>query len=97
MNEDKLNADDYAELMIARMEERGSLTVSRAQLERMADMGVEKMVDHLSGLFFATSISSEYRRPLVNFLNNGEGRSISRVKELAVALLQSPQYQVFCI
>ena len=94
MNEDKLNADDYAELMIARMEERGSLTVSRAQLERMADMGVEKMVDHLSGLFFATSISSEYRRPLVNFLNNGEGRSISRVKELAVALLQSPQYQV---
>ena len=94
MNEDKLNADDYAELMIARMEKRGNLTVSRAQLERMADMGVDEMVDHLSRLLFATPVSPEYRQPLVNFLNNAEGRSLSRVKELTVALMQSPQYQV---
>jgi len=94
INEDNLNADEYAELMIARMEGRGSLTVSRAQLDRVADMSVEKMIDHLTRLLFANPVSPEYRQTLVNFLNDGERRSISRVRELIIALLQSSQYQV---
>ena len=94
VKEDKLNADDYAELMIARMEGRGSLTFSRAHLEKVTDLGVDEMVDYLSRLLFATPVSPEYRQPLVNFLNNSEGSSLSRVKELTVALMQSPQYQV---
>ncbi len=94
VNEERLNADDLAALREARKTGPVVLSVSRARLRQLANSPPEDVVDRFLRYFLPGAASPEFRDTLVEHLSGSGDQSINRIRTVAMALLQSPQYNL---
>ncbi len=94
MDEDRLNADDYAELMAARLENRGEITVTDGMINGIAGMQDEAMADHFINYFFPDFDSDHFRKTLIQYLKQNSANRTDKIRTMVTVLLQSPQYQL---
>lgn len=94
VDEDAMNADDYAELMVARLENRGRLVVNDENIKRVAGMEDNLMVAHLIEYLIPSQAGPEFKNKLTHYLKNSAGFREDRTKNIVVTLLQSPQYNL---
>ncbi len=94
VNEDRLNADDYAELMVARLENRAKLTVCRDQLGKFDSMGDSAVVESVSQRLIAGPERSDLSNLLLSHLRQGGGKRVRRIETIIKATLLSPHYHL---
>ena len=94
LEEDNLNADDYAELMSARLENRGEITVTEEMIKGIAGMQDEAMVNHFIKYFLPDFDHDQFRITLIKFLNQGSANKTEKIRNMVSVLLQSPPYQL---
>ncbi len=94
VDEEKLNADERRALRAARKRGKVELYVSRERLRELADSDPETIARHFTDYFLPRSPGPDYRRTLTEYLANGSGSRLDRVRNAAVAVLQSPAYHL---
>lgn len=97
INEETLNADEQFEVVAARARGAGVFTVTDDRLEKMLDaMTPEQITARFLDYFLPVRVSEKYRSEVLAFLT-GETRMerrIARLRNTAITLLQSPEYQL---
>ena len=91
---DRLNADDYAELMVARLEGRDRLSVDSKNLQSLLAPPDDKVIDRITRYFLANRVDQRYLRNLKGYLREGEGDRGERLRTIVITILQSPQYNL---
>jgi uncharacterized protein (DUF1800 family) len=95
IEEENLNADDYAELMVARLNGHANLTVSEEHWDRLAETTrIGAGFAELAERFSPNPVSAEFVNRITNHYKNGSCSPRHRLKEIVSTLLQSPQYQL---
>lgn len=94
VNEDRLNADEQIALQRARDQGRVELFVSRARLRQLAEAAPADIADRFIEVFLPRPASDDYRRTLVTYLAEGPGDRVDRIRTAAMAMLQSPEYNL---
>ncbi len=94
IDEGSLNADDLRRLKNARSNSPMSLTVNEEKINRVAALKDEEMVDHLAKYLLSGSSDAQLRATFIHFLQDKQGHRTERVRDLLIALMQSPQYQL---
>ena len=94
MNEENLNADDYAELMVARLEDRAQLTVDRKRLNQVARMDDAALLKHIATYIVTEQTSPEFTNSLRSYLRNGKDERRHSVENLLLSVLLSPHYNL---
>ena len=94
LEEDNLNADDYAALKTAHRENRGKITVTEKMIKGIAGMKNEAMVDHFINYFLSDFDNDQIRKVLMKYINQGSANRTEKIRNLVAVLLQSPQYQL---
>lgn len=93
--EDRLNADELLALQAARRNGPVTLTVTRERLEQIAEEPAEVIVDHFLRFFLARPPQPFLAQTLTRFLDQTEGGARwERVRDAAIGLLHSPDYQL---
>ncbi len=94
VNEGRLNADEQVALQAARDKGRVNLFVSRERLNQLAQTEPELVADRFIQFFLPRPASPEYRQTLVTYLADGDGNRVDRIRTAAMAMLQSPEYNL---
>jgi len=94
IDEHSLNADELRHLQKHHKNSRMSLTVSEEKINRVAALDDEEMVDHLVKYLLSGSTNTQLRAAFIHFLQEKQGNRTERVRDLLIALMQSPQYQL---
>ena len=94
MNEENLNADDYAELMVARLEDRAQLTVDRKRLNQVAQMDDAALLKHIATYIVTEQTGPEFTDSLRSYLRNGKDERRHSVENLLLSVLLSPHYNL---
>lgn len=94
VNEKRLNADEQAALKAAREAGPVALFVSRERLRQLAEVKSEVIAGRFIDFFLPRPASPEYRRTLTNYLADGPGDRLERLRTVAMAMLQSPEYNL---
>ncbi|MBC8040283.1 MAG: DUF1800 family protein, partial [Opitutaceae bacterium] len=97
VNEDNLNADEQVELVAARSQGLGTFTVTEDRLEKMlASMTPDQITARFVDYFLPVKVSESYRSSVQSFLTGetDKNKQLSRLRNTAVTLLQSPEYQL---
>ncbi|MDP0501178.1 MAG: DUF1800 domain-containing protein [Verrucomicrobiota bacterium JB022] len=96
LDEEKMNADDLRRLEEARAAGRSELKLTRERLQPLLKLKDEAVLDHLVERLYGQPLPAPQRRSLLAYLQQpGEkpGRG-ERIRQLAITLLQGPQYQL---
>lgn len=97
VNEDNLNADEQVELVAARSQGIGTFTVTEDRLDKMLQsMSPEQITARFLDYFLPVKVNATFRDNVLTFLNGEkeESKRIARLRNTAVTLLQSPEYQL---
>lgn len=94
LDESKLNADEYVELMAARAEGHGQISVTDQRIAQLVDKTPEQIVDSLIDYFYAASVPESYRAVLVNYMKEKTPGIKERIRRITITMLQSPEYQL---
>ncbi len=94
IDEEKLNADDFVELQAARAEDRADFVVTEERLSGLQDKSPEYISEHFCRYFLPASPPDAFRDTLARYLKSKEKDYVEGIKEITVAVLQSPQYQL---
>ncbi|HEY9248981.1 MAG TPA: DUF1800 domain-containing protein [Rariglobus sp.] len=97
VNEDNLNADEQVELVAARAQGIGTFTVTEERLEKMLkNMTPDQITDRFLDYFLPVKVSDTFRANVRSFLTgeSEESKRLARLRNTAVTLLQSPEYQL---
>jgi uncharacterized protein (DUF1800 family) len=97
IDEARLNADEQVDLVAARADGMGNITVTDERLAAMLnDMNAAEITARFVDYFLSSKVSSEYRATILDFLSTEkvESRRIERLRNTVVTLLQSPEYQL---
>ncbi len=98
IDESKLNADEKIEFDAARAAGHDRFTVGNAALQRFVDLTPEQVADVFLQVFLPVKVSARYRESIVRHLAGDGGgqpsRILARIRDTAVTLLQSPEYQL---
>jgi uncharacterized protein (DUF1800 family) len=94
VNENNLNADQKIMLQTARSIGQGKINVTPERIKNVMNMKDEELADHFLNFFLPTMPPPAYRDAIVDYLKNNQGARAELVREVVVALLQSPLYHV---
>jgi uncharacterized protein (DUF1800 family) len=95
LEEENLNADDYAELMVARLEGRGNLTLTKDHWARyFGSRDSATSVSRLAGDLLSQPITEAFADALGRHRWTPGSASSETMRNVMAALLQSPQYQL---
>ncbi len=97
INEENLNADEQLELVAARSQGIGTFTVTEERLEKMLEtMTPDQITARFVDYFLPVKVSAPYRESVRSFLTGetAENKRLARLRNTAVTLLQSPEYQL---
>ncbi len=94
IDESELNADDVLRLSAAREAGRGRFQVTEDRLRTIAAENPEYIVHHFCKFFLPVWPTQSYRDQLVRHLQKPNQKKELLVKEVLLAILQSPQYQL---
>lgn len=94
IDEERLNADERTALQAARARGRVELAVSRERLRQLGETEPELIADRFVQFFLPRPPSPGYRDALVNYLKEGPGTRADRIHTAAMAMLQSPEYNL---
>ncbi len=96
-NEENLNADELVEIAASRAEGRGRFVVDRDTLQAYLELDPERLAARFVDYLLPVRPGAPYQEALRQFLaQEAEGRRprLERVRNAAVTLLQSPEYQL---
>lgn len=94
-DDSRLNADELVDIVAARADGRGNFTVTDERLLGLASQELGAIVERFTKYFLPGAVSDEYRAALSEFLGEQTGAvPSSRIRDAAVAVLQSPEYQL---
>ena len=94
VNEERLNADEQRALAAARERGRVNLSVSRERIREIANSEPAVIADRFIDYFLPRPPNSEYRKTLIEYLENGPGARAERIRTAAMAMLQSPEHNL---
>jgi len=89
-----LTADQQIKLKAARAAGHGAITVDNTRLQNLADKSDDELTDALLNFFLAGEVTTDYRNAILDYLQNDQGARLELVREVAVALFQSPEYHL---
>lgn len=96
-NEENLNADERVEIVAVRAEGRARFVVDHDTLQGYVELDPDQLVARFADDFLPMRTETSYRKALREFLaRETEGRRprLERVRNAAVTLFQSPEYQL---
>jgi hypothetical protein len=96
VDEARLNADDKAALDNARSSGDVHLFVARDRIARMVESSAEAIAERFAQYFLPLPAASDYAATLRDFIAGAPNPDdkIERVRTAAIAVLQSPEYQL---
>lgn len=97
VNEENLNADEQRLLVEARAQGVGAFTVEEDRLAKMTEsMNTDQITARFLDYFLPVRVSAAYRENVRAFLAaaNEKDKLPARVRNAAVTILQSPEYQL---
>ncbi len=94
MREESLNADEVNRLRKDSFNSEWSLSISEEKINRVAALEDEEMIDHLTKYLLAGSSHRHIQSVLLKYLQNSRGNRSWNIRNILIALLQSPQYQL---
>lgn len=97
VNEDNLNADEQVELVAARAQGLGTFTVTEERLGKMMEsMTPDQITSRFVDYFLPVKVTDAYRANVRSFLTGetDKNKQLTRLRNTAVTLLQSPEYQL---
>jgi exoribonuclease II len=68
--------------------------MDNARLQTLADKSNEDIADQLLNFFLAGETAAPYRADIIDYMQNNQGLRVELVREVAVALFQSPAYHL---
>jgi uncharacterized protein (DUF1800 family) len=95
INEANLNADEQVEIVAARAEGKDRFVVDSERLKPFAGLTAEEATARFLDTFLPGTAAPAYRQEVIAFLKDGAPNQLTqRVRNAAIALLQSPEYQL---
>lgn len=95
INEANLNADEQVEIVAARAEGKDRFVVDSEHLKPFAGLSAEQAADRFLDTFLPGATAPAYRDEVTAFLKDGGSKQLTqRIRNAAIALLQSPEYQL---
>jgi len=95
INEKNLNADEFIALQVAQTEGRAEFSVTDERLKGLAGESPEFIAGHFCRYFLPGDVSPDYINALAAYLRARRGNNYTKaIRDVAVAVLQSPQYQL---
>lgn len=94
LNERALTADQQAKLQAARAAGHGDIVMDNARLQNLAQKSNEELTDAMLNYFLAGEPNDAYRADILDYLNNDHAPRLQAVREVAIALFQSPEYHL---
>jgi len=96
INEANLNADELAEIANVRATGHDHFSMEPERLKSFSGLTAEQLADRLIDSFLPTKVDDSFRREVRQFLADDSQfkRPIDRIRNAAVTLLQSPEYQL---
>ncbi|MDR2673946.1 MAG: DUF1800 domain-containing protein [Opitutaceae bacterium] len=98
IDERKINADEKAGFDAARAAGNARFTVGDQAFRRFVDMAPEQIADVFLQVFLPVNVSAGYRESIIRHLAGDGGkqpsRILARIRDTAITLLQSPEYQL---
>ena len=95
INEANLNADEQVEIVAARAEGKDRFVVDAEHLKPFAGLSAEQAADRFINTFLPGTTAPAYRDEVTAFLKDGASKQLTqRIRNAAIALLQSPEYQL---
>lgn len=94
-DESRLNADEQVDIAAARADGNGRFTVTDERLVGLTSQSPGAIVSRFSNYFLPGAVSEDFRNTLAAFLGKQGGPvPAARIRAAAVAVLQSPEYQL---
>jgi uncharacterized protein (DUF1800 family) len=94
INERNLTADLQAKLQAARQAGQGAITMDNTRLQNLAAKSDEDIATQLLNYFLPGEASDAYHTDILDYLQNEQGQRVELVRDVAVALFQSPAYHL---
>jgi len=96
INEANLNADDQVELLASRTNGHDRFTVDADRLKPFLASKPAEVANQFVNTFLPFDVGTDYRREVADFLKSdgSPNQHLNRVRNTAVTLLQSPEYQL---
>ncbi len=94
VNERALTADLQMKLQAARAAGHGAIAMDNTRLQALADKSDDDLADSLLDFFLAGETTTAYRADILDYLKNDQAARIELVRDVAVALFQSPAYHL---
>ncbi|ATC65461.1 hypothetical protein CMV30_16760 [Nibricoccus aquaticus] len=95
INEANLNADEQVEIVAARADGKDRFVVDSEHLKAFAGLTAEQAASRFLDTFLPGTSAPAYRDEVTAFLKDGGSKQLTqRVRNAAIALLQSPEYQL---
>jgi uncharacterized protein (DUF1800 family) len=89
-----LTADLQAKLDAAQLAGHGAIAVDNARLQNLAAKTNEEIATQLLTYFLAGEATDAYRRDILDYMKNDQGPRVELVRDVAIALFQSPAYHL---
>lgn len=94
-DDSRLNADELVDIAAARADGNGRFSVTDERLVDLTTQSPDAIVSRFTNYFLPGSVSAEFRGTLTEYLGKAGGKvPAGRIREAAVAVLQSPEYQL---
>src|SRR5258708_3880113 len=94
-NENNLNADEQIDIAAARSRGTTNFTVSNERFQPLANLSPEDIVNRFVDYFLPVKVDSTYRQAIHDFIAGGDPtKRLNRVRNAAITLLQSPEYEL---
>jgi uncharacterized protein (DUF1800 family) len=95
-DEDRLNADEKLELAVARENGADRFTVDSERIRAFTVLGPAGVADRLCDYFLPGRVDAGYRDAIADYLKASEDEDdfSGRTRRAAIAVLQSPEYQL---
>jgi len=93
-NERNLTADLQMKLQAARQAGHGAINMDNTRLQSLADKSDEEIAKQLLNYYLAGEATDAYQRDILDYMQNDQGPRVGLVRDVAVALFQSPAYHL---
>jgi len=93
-NPHNLTADLQGKLMAAQQEGHGAINMDNARLQTLAAKSDEDIATQLLNYFLAGSATDAYHHDILDYMQNDQAVRVELVRDVAVALFQSPAYHL---
>ena len=93
-NTRNLTADLQGKLLAAQQAGHGEITMDNTRLQKLADKSDEEIASALLNYYLAGEATEAYRADILDYMKNNQGQRIELVRDVVVALFQSPSYHL---